>query len=60
MEQIKKIIVSIRFNEAEIDVGELVSEAKNIYFKYYADFIKSGLEISPFKLKLNDVNKMHD
>jgi serine/threonine-protein kinase HipA len=58
MEHVKKIIVSIRFNEAEIDVGELVSEAKNIYFKYYADFIKSGLEISPFKLKLNtEINK---
>ena len=33
MEHIKKIIVSIQLNEAEIELGELVREAKNIYFK---------------------------
>jgi len=58
MGQVKKIIVSILFNEEEIELGELVSDAKDIYFKYYADFIKRGLEISPFKLKLNsEINK---
>ncbi len=58
MEHIKKIIVSILLNEEEIELGELVSDAKNIYFKYYAGFIKRGLEISPLKLKLNNaVNK---
>jgi len=58
MEHVKKIIVSILFNEEEIELGELVSEAKDIYFKYYADFVKRGLEISPFKLKLNsEINK---
>lgn len=58
MEHIEKIIVSIQLNEEEIAVGELVSDAKNIYFKYYTDFIKRGLEISPVKLKLNNlINK---
>jgi len=52
-EHIDKIIVSIDFNEEEIEVGELVSDSKNIYFKYYTEFIKTGMEISPIKLKLN-------
>lgn len=55
MEHIEKLIVSIQLNEEEIEVGELVSDAKNIYFKYYTDFIKRGLEISPIKLKLNNI-----
>ncbi len=58
MDPIKKIIVSIHLNEKEIEIGELVSEARDIYFKYYSSFIKTGLEISPFKLKLNSgINK---
>lgn len=57
MEHVKKIIVSIQFNEEEIEVGELVSEGRDIYFKYYTDFISKGLEISPIKLKLN--NEIH-
>ena len=61
MDHVKKIVVSIQFNEEEIEVGELVSEGKNIYFKYYVDFIKRGLEISPLKLKLNTaVNKANE
>ena len=35
MEQIKKIYVSIQFDAEEIEVGELVTENKLIYFKYY-------------------------
>jgi hypothetical protein len=37
MEQIKKIYVSIQFDAEEIEVGELVSENKLIYFKYLYD-----------------------
>ncbi len=55
MEHVEKIVVSIQLNEEEIPVGELVSEGKNIFFKYNADFIKTGLEISPIKLKLNNL-----
>lgn len=58
MEPVKKIIVSIQFNESEMELGELVSEGRNIYFKYYTDFITKGIEISPLKLKLNkEINK---
>src|ERR1035437_747836 len=54
MEQIKKIIVSIHLGGHEIELGEMVSEKGKIYFKYYTSFVKSGLEISPFKLKLSE------
>jgi serine/threonine-protein kinase HipA len=61
MEQIKKIYVSIQFDAEDIEVGELISENKDIYFRYYPDFVKKGLEISPLKLKLNtDINKAND
>jgi serine/threonine-protein kinase HipA len=49
----EKIFVFIQFDEEEIPVGELVSNAKNIFFKFYPEFIEKGIEISPFKLRLN-------
>ncbi|HWZ22512.1 MAG TPA: type II toxin-antitoxin system HipA family toxin [Cytophagaceae bacterium] len=54
MTAIKKIIVSIHLGGQEIELGELLSEGKRIYFKYYSSFIDRGIEISPFKLKLSD------
>ncbi|WP_373548736.1 type II toxin-antitoxin system HipA family toxin [Haliscomenobacter sp.] len=61
MEQVKKIIVSIQFDAEEIEVGELVSDDKQIYFRYYPEFLKRGLEISPIKLKLNtDISKANE
>ena len=58
MEHVKKIIVSIKFSKINIELGELVSEGREIYFKYYTDFITKGLEISPIKLRLNTaINK---
>jgi serine/threonine-protein kinase HipA len=58
MEPIKKLIVSIIFNKIEIEVGELVIDKRDIYFRYYSDFISQGIEISPLKLKLNkEINK---
>jgi len=57
MKAIQKITVSIRFDSSEIEVGELISEGRDIYFKYFTDFISLGLEISPLKLKLN--NQIH-
>jgi serine/threonine-protein kinase HipA len=50
----KKIIVSITLGEDEIEVGELIRENRQIYFKYYVSFIDRGIEISPFKLKLSN------
>jgi len=55
MEYVKKIIVSIQFSKNEIELGELVSEGRDIYFKYYTDFITKGIQISPLKLKLNTI-----
>lgn len=61
MEQIKKIVVSIQFDAEEMEVGELVSDDKLIYFKYYQEFLKKGLEISPLKLKLNaNINRANE
>ncbi|NCQ12420.1 MAG: type II toxin-antitoxin system HipA family toxin, partial [Bacteroidetes bacterium] len=56
MEKVKKIIVSIQFSGEEIDLGELIEDG-DIYFKYYVDFLELGLDISPFKLPLN--NQLH-
>ena len=53
MQTIKQLIVSLNLEEEEIPVGELVSDSKEIYFKYYPSFIAQGLEISPFKLPLS-------
>ena len=52
MEQIKKLLVSIRLANEEVSIGELVSVSKGIYFKYFPSFIERGIQISPFKLKL--------
>jgi serine/threonine-protein kinase HipA len=52
MESIKKIIVSIQFNKSEMELGELVIGGRDIYFKYFTDFIAKGIEISPLKLIL--------
>ena len=54
MEPIQKIIVSIDFGNEELPIGELIQEGKSIFFKYYTDFIRSRIEISPFHLTLND------
>jgi hypothetical protein len=34
MKAIQKITVSIRFNSSDIEVGELISEGREIYFFY--------------------------
>jgi len=54
MKPIQKITVSIDFGVKELQVGELIKEGRGIYFKYYTEFIKTGIELSPFHLPLND------
>lgn len=54
MKAIQKVTVAIDFGVKELQVGELIQEGKGIYFKYYSEFIKTGLELSPFHLSLND------
>lgn len=36
-----------------MEVGELVSNGRKIYFQYHPGFIETGLQISPFKLPLS-------
>lgn len=54
MEQLEQLEVYLRFIDTPIAVGQMVSDNGTIYFKYNDDFIKRGLEISPFKLKLSN------
>jgi len=54
MTGVKKIDVSIQLGGKKIEVGEIVSEGKEIYFKYYPSFIDLGTEISPIKLPLSE------
>ncbi|MEX1003650.1 MAG: type II toxin-antitoxin system HipA family toxin [Crocinitomicaceae bacterium] len=48
----ERIVVSLKFGHSPIEVGEMVQDGRAIYFRYYPEFIKKGLEISPFKLPL--------
>ena len=50
----EKLVVSINSGGKEMDLGELVSSGKNIYFKYYPEFIDRGMQVSPFKLPLSE------
>lgn len=54
MKPIQKVIVSINFGNTEQQVGELIQEGKNIYFKYFTEFVTTGIELSPFQLPLKD------
>jgi len=54
MEETTNLVVSIQFGSQEIEVGELARSDKRIFFKYYPEFISSGIEISPFKMPLSD------
>lgn len=53
MKKIRKLKVSICLADKEIEVGELVEGSGKIYFKYYSDFIETGIQISPFKMPLS-------
>lgn len=50
--QIKEIKVGLDFGDSKYHVGRLAIRDGIIYFEYGADFIKSGIEISPFRLPL--------
>lgn len=53
MNKIEKLFVFISLNGKHIEVGELVTDNKKIYFKDYPSFLETGLQISPFKMKLS-------
>lgn len=46
--------VSICFGDESIPVGRLAINDYQIYFEYFSGFVNSGLEISPFKLPLQN------
>ena len=49
---VKKINAYLNLDDTKIKIGEMVENQNKIYFKYDADFITKGIEISPFKMKL--------
>lgn len=51
---IKRINVFIKFSGDEILVGKLILDNRLIHFKYEDDFINSGMNLSPIKLKFNN------
>lgn len=54
MDNIKNILVSLDIEGQTYEVGEMVRDNRSIYFRYNADFLKSGLNISPIKLPFNN------
>ena len=54
MQPIEQLEVYLRFTDTPIPVGQMVIDNGTTFFKYDADFIRSGLAISPFKLKLSE------
>lgn len=53
MVNLNKLVVSIDLGGKEMEVGELISSEKKIYFKYFTSFISTGIQISPFKMPLS-------
>lgn len=51
---VNRLIVSLDFGHSRLEVGELVMQNRKIYFKYYQEFLRKGIHISPFKLPLSD------
>jgi serine/threonine-protein kinase HipA len=54
MPGIQKIKAFLNLNDTKVEIGTMVENQGKIYFKYDPDFISSGLEISPFKMKLSN------
>jgi serine/threonine-protein kinase HipA len=54
MSNIQKLKAFLNLDNNKIEIGDLVENQNKIYFKYHTDFIASGLEISPFKMKLSN------
>lgn len=61
MKSVKKINVRLLFDTEALEVGSLVLNERNIFFKYGQEFLDRGLDISPLKLGLNaQINKAND
>lgn len=49
---VKEIRVSVDFGSGRVLVGRLAARDRKIYFEYDADFIKRGINLSPYNLPL--------
>jgi len=56
MKSVKKINVRLLFDTEALEVGSLVLNERNIFFKYSQEFLDRGLDISPFKINLISCN----
>ena len=54
MKSINRIKAFLNLDNSKAVIGDMVSDKNKVYFKYNQDFIESGLQISPFKLKLSN------
>lgn len=50
MAGVNKLFVSLSVEGKSFEVGELVLSGQKIYFRYRADFLNTGLNLSPIKL----------
>ena len=50
MKSVKKINVQLLFDTEPLEVGSLVLNESNIFFKYSQEFLDRGLDISPLKI----------
>ena len=50
---IERLHVGLELADQKYEVGELVRDGIDIRFKFYPDFLNSGLDISPIKLPFN-------
>ena len=54
MTSTNQIRAFLNLDNSKSEIGTMVLDKKKIYFKYNQEFIESGLQISPFKLKLSN------
>ena len=54
MQNVNRIKAFLNLDNSKIEIGDMILEKNKVYFKYNQDFIESGLQISPFKLKLSN------
>jgi len=52
MINIKQLTVQLHLENEVVEVGELVADNQQIYFRYNTLFIERGIQLSPFKLPL--------
>lgn len=57
---INEVKVGLDFGDGVVPVGRLASRNGRIYFEYDAEFLRRGLELSPFKLPLESGVKSFD